>query len=109
MVAAGQLNSRIEIQEKTGARDSIGQVVQNWSTKYMLWASIRHLSGVETVKSGVEVYSVQASVRIRTTRGITAGMRIKAGSLIYDILAVLPDAGRTGYMDLVCKVGVNEG
>lgn len=109
MITAGELNCRIEIQQRSGTRDNFGQVIDDWSTLFTVWANIRHLSGMETVRSGMEVSSVKASIRIRYLNGIAASMRVKHGSDIYSIEAAMPDRVGREYVDLVCSIGANDG
>lgn len=102
-------NNRIQIQAKSTAQDELGQPIEDWETQFTVWASIRHLSGMETVRSGVEVSNVKASIRIRYMAGVTAAMRIKHGADVYSIEAVMPDKVKREFVDLVCYLGANDG
>lgn len=100
----GTLNCRLEIQEMQGGVDPIGQPLpETWTTIHTVWGSIRHLSGLETIKAQASVSIVQASIRIRYLPGIDAGMRVKHQETIYDIQAVMPDATGRQYTDLVAQ------
>ena len=109
MLTAGALNRRVTIKSQSASQDSAGQLVRTWSDVVTVWASIRHLSGVETLKADVTVSAVRASIRIRYRTGITAGMAVHHGSTVYDIEAVLPDDVRREFVDLLCVQGVNDG
>ncbi|MFV0283721.1 MAG: phage head closure protein [Castellaniella sp.] len=107
---AGQLNRRIEIQEKQGGLDEYGEPIPGqWTTIHTVWASIRLLSGMTAVKSNIEVSVINASVRIRYLPGITAAMRIVYDNKYYDIQAVLNDEAGRVYTDILAKVGINTG
>lgn len=102
MFGAGNLNRRVTIQSRQAGQDAIGQPLTTWQTAATVWASIRHTSGMEAIKSGADVSVVKASIRIRYRTGIDAGMRVTHGTTVYDIKAVLPD-GRREFLDLVCE------
>lgn len=70
----------------------------------MVWASIRHLSGVESIKADATVSTVKASIRIRWRPGLNAGMRVVHGLRVYNVTAVMPDVGGREYVDLVAEV-----
>lgn len=96
------LNRRINIERHNAGFDDLGQPVDTWELVAAVWADIKHLSGLSTIKSGADVSIVQASIRIRYRTGLDAGMRVVHGADIYDIRAVLPDGGKQ-FVDLVCQ------
>lgn len=100
---AGQLDTPITIQRKTGGTDAWGAPLpEAWEDYATIWANVRHLSGTESIKAGADVSVVRASFRIRHRSGIDAGMRILYGGVNYDIEAVLP-GGRREWLDLAAK------
>lgn len=101
---AGQLNRRITVQQLAAGQDALGQPVQTWSLVAELWAHILHSSGIETIKAGAEMSIVRASIRVRYTRQITAGMRILAEGYTYNVVAVLPDMAGKQFTDLTCEI-----
>lgn len=103
------LNRRITIQRLQDGQDEIGQPVQTWVDVATVWANIRYLNGVETVKSDAPVSVAKASIRIRRRTDVTAGMRAVHGSTIFDIKAVLPDEESRERVDLACETGANNG
>ena len=107
MIAAGQLNSRIEIQVRERTQDAYGQLKNNWMVFCSVWANIRYLSGLETIKQNVEFAESKVSIRIRYRQGLNAGMRVLYNDSIYDIESVLPDVRRV-YIDLACRVINND-
>ena len=99
----GRLDTRITIQRKTGGTDACGTPLpEAWQDYATVWANVRHLSGVESIKAGADVSVVSASIRIRWRHDVTAGMRVVAGASVYDIEAVLPGPRRE-YVDLQAK------
>ena len=103
-IRAGQLNTLVIIQQRTAGTDELGQPIPgNWEEYAQAWAGIRHLSGVESIKSGSPVSSVAASIRVRYRSDLDAGMRVLVGATVYEIKAVLPDLQRREFVDLVCQ------
>ena len=100
---AGQLRSRVTLQALAAGADTIGQPVQTWADAAVVWANVRYLNGLETIKGGAEVGTVKASVRIRYRAGITTAMRVINAGVALQITAVLPDAAKREFIDLVCE------
>jgi SPP1 family predicted phage head-tail adaptor len=100
----GRLNRRVVIQYLVDGQDEAGQPVQNWLPLATVWADIRHLSGVESIKAGGEASVVKASIRIRWRTDVTPAMRVVHGSTVYQIKAVLPDEESRERVDLLCEV-----
>lgn len=103
------LNRRITIQAPGTTQDEAGQPIEGWTDVIAVWANVRYLNGIETVKSDAPVSIAKASIRIRYRVGITAGMRATMGDTVFDIKAVLPDEVSRVYMDLACETGGNNG
>ena len=101
---AGRLNRRCTLQAPGTATDELGQPIPGWTDVATVWGDVRLRSGLESVKAGAVVSTVQASVRIRYRKGINAGMRVLVDSVPYEVVAVQPDVGGREYVDLVCQV-----
>ena len=104
MMQAGRLNRRCTLQAPGTTQDELGQPIPGWTDVATVWGDVRLRSGLESVKAGAVVSTVQASVRIRYRKGINAGMRVLVDSVPYEVLAVQPDVGGREYVDLVCQV-----
>lgn len=101
---AGRLNRRCTLQAPGTTQDELGQPIPGWTDVATVWGDVRLRSGLESIKAGAVVSTVQASVRIRYRTGIHAGMRVLVDSVPYEVLAVQPDVGGREYVDLVCQV-----
>ena len=101
---AGRLNRRCVIQTPSTATDELGQPIPGWTDVATVWADIRMKSGLEAIKAGAVVSTVQASIRIRYRAGINAGMRVVHNLTAYNITAVQPDVGGREFVDLVAEV-----
>lgn len=98
---SGQLDQRVTLQSPTAGQDAIGQPVTTWTDVAEVWASVAYMSGLSTIKAGADVSQVQTSVRIRYRTGLTAGMRVLHGDVVFDVRAVLPGK-KNVFVDLVC-------
>jgi SPP1 family predicted phage head-tail adaptor len=105
-VRAGTLNARVTIEQPTAGQDAVGQPVLTWTTVAVVWAHVRHRSGMETIRGDADTSVVKASIRIRYKTGLNAGMRVTHGASTYDIRAVLMDVEHKEYTDLVCELAV---
>lgn len=97
---AGALDQRITLQALVPSVDSIGQPVQTWATAATVWASVRVLSGLTSIKSGADTATTKASFRLRTRSGITTANRILWRGEAWQIDAVLIPP-RADYMDII--------
>lgn len=98
------LRNRISLQQLIAGQDEIGQPTQVWSTFATVWADIRYLQGLETIKGGAETSIKKASIRTRRRTDLTAAMRVLYGATVFQIKAVLPDEQNKDRTDLACEV-----
>jgi len=101
---AGRLSRRCTLQAPGTTTDELGQPIPGWTDVATVWADIRMKSGLESIKAGASVSTVQASIRVRYRAGINAGMRIVHNLTAYNITAVQPDVGGREFVDLVAEV-----
>ena len=106
---AGRLNRRIAIQKRLTTENELGEKVSGWTTHANVWASIINKSGLETVRSEMELSIVSTSIRIRYRTDITANMRVLHSGVVYDIRSVVQDSTRKLYTDLICQTGAGDG
>jgi SPP1 family predicted phage head-tail adaptor len=100
----GKLKTLGKLQSPPTAQDDAGQPTGDWSDVDTIWANIRLLSGLETIKGGAETGVAKASVRIRARSGVTVGMRYLVGTTVYNIKSAPPLIAGAAFMDLVCEV-----
>lgn len=103
MTFASTLIHRVRIEQHTTARDAAGQPTASWSEVATVWADVRLLGGLESIKAGAVTEKVRASIRIRTRPGLDSGMRVVHGAKVYQIEAVLPNLEDRRTVDLVCE------
>lgn len=100
---AGRLNRRVTLQAPSTTQDELGQPIPGWTDVATVWGDIRLKSGLESIKAGSPVSTVQASIRIRYRAGVTAGMRVVHNLVAYNIVAVMPDLSGREFIDLACE------
>lgn len=100
---AGRLNRRCVLQTPGAAQDELGQPIPGWTDVATVWGDIRMKSGLEAIKAGAVVSTVQASIRIRYRADVNAGMRVVHNLVAYDIKAVMPDVSGRVFLDLACE------
>ncbi|MDF3851356.1 phage head closure protein [Achromobacter denitrificans] len=102
---AGELNRRVILLRREEIRDAANELIGSWQpVPPGRWASIRHVSGLGTIRAGGELSVVKASIRMRINRVVAAGMRVRHGGDVYAVDAVLPDKSGRVYVDLVCRL-----
>ena len=102
---AGTLTDLVSLQEPGTVQDEIGQPVPGWTEVASLWANIRYMSGLESIRAEASVSVTKVSIRIRKRAGITSSMRIvDAQGTVYAIESVLPNLQNRDQIDLVCEV-----
>lgn len=104
MISAGKLKCLVSIQAPMATQDAAGQPIPSWDEVASVWADIRHLRGLESIKAGGESSIAKASIRIRRMPGIDASMRVVHRETAYAIKAVLPNEQDRDTIDLVCEV-----
>ena len=100
---AGKLRDRIAIRHRQTSSDALGQPSTSWVDVAILWAEVKFVSGIETIKAGRETSTSRASVRIRNMSGIVRQMRAQLGGVDYEIVDIIPDPKRA-HLTLICEV-----
>ncbi|HEX7823633.1 MAG TPA: phage head closure protein [Mycobacterium sp.] len=101
---AGKLNRRVTIQRPATGEYPDGQPMTGFVDLATVWANVRYLNGVETVKAGAVTSVAKASIRIRRRTDVTANMQVVLGATTFVIRAVLPDEESRERVDLACEV-----
>ncbi len=100
---SGKLRHRIIIQQKTATRGTFGEEIETWTTYHSCWAEIDPPKGREFFASQQKQTDVTVRIVIRYKSGITTKMRVKFGTRIYDINAVIdPDERHNRGLILEC-------
>lgn len=100
---AGKLRDRVVILQRQSGSDALGQPSTTWQSLAILWAEVRFVSGIETIKAGREISTSRASVRIRRRGNVSRQMRVRIGGVEYEIVDVVPSVDRA-WLTLICEV-----
>lgn len=105
---AGKLRSRVTLQYRALGEDDAGQPSGAWFDLASVFADVRTLGGLASIKAGGDVSLVRASIRIRRRSDVTAGMRalhtVRGITTVYEIDVVPPPVSGDAHTDLICKV-----
>jgi SPP1 family predicted phage head-tail adaptor len=99
---AGKLRHKITIQKTTQTADSIGGIIDSWSTFATVWAHIEPLKGKETLQGEQISTDLFLRITIRYLSGLTAKMRISWNSRTFDIKSISNLDERNREMELLC-------
>ena len=102
MIPASLLRTPIVIEERIQDEDELGQPIDTWQTVITCFASVRHLSGVESIKADASVSITKASIMIRYRAGLTNGMRVITPDGTFMVDAVMNNK-KAGDTTLVCE------
>ena len=97
------LRHRITIERVAETVDSVRDIKSSWTTFATVWAEVRSLNGREYWESRQVNSEITGKIKIRYLSGITTKMRIKFGSRIFDIEAILNTEERNREMILLVK------
>lgn len=101
MAAIGKLNRRIEIQTFTRTQNSFGEESKSWSTSATVWARIEPSKGKEYFDAQQVKGKTSYKVTIRKT-DISTDDRLKYGSKIFEIDAILDTDTDRRYLEIMC-------
>lgn len=85
----GRLRHKIIIEKPTETTSDTGDVIQSWAEFATIWAEVTPLRGREYWASKQTTSEITGKIRIRYLDSITPKMRVKFGSRIFNIEAVL--------------------
>lgn len=109
----GSLNRQVQLQRLVSTPTGTGGSTSAWVDVATVWANVRMLNGLETVRADFPVSVAKGSIRIRWREDVDATCRVlyaaNGTTTIYDVKAVLPDLVAREYLDLSVEVGLNNG
>lgn len=108
----GKLRHQVVIQQRAAAspqRTPSGAPDEAWANLVTTWAAIEPMRGKEFMESQAVNSAVATRIRIRYRNGIDATMRVKHGTTIYSIEAVINLELRNRELHLMCSQGANNG
>ena len=92
--SAGQLNQRVQLQQRAGTADGLGEAAAAWvNVGTPLWAKVEPLTGREYLAAGALQQAVDTRFVIRHRAGVTPSMRLVWQGRPYDIVSAEPTDG----------------
>jgi len=98
---AGEMWTRVTIQQATTTRNAVGEPTLAWTTFATVWASVDSLSARETERFAETVGFMTHRVKIRYLDGLTSAMRIQYRSRTLEIGQVL-ERDRLWHQEIIC-------
>lgn len=98
----GRMRYRITLEQNAGKQDEYGNLADEWTDVCTVWADIVPTSGREYLAAEQEMSETQYKIYMRYRDGITAKMRAREGSHVYELLSVL-GSRRSGMLTLMAK------
>lgn len=107
----GQLRDPVRIERRTATQDSAGAEVYEWEPIARRMALIAHMSGREYVAAGNIRGEVSVKITMRWPVDVIPEDRIikAADGTIYGVLAVLPVGNAKRAVEIMCRIGVDDG
>lgn len=102
---AGKLRHRIELQSPQETFNNHGDPIQTWTTRYCRWAEVRPATGREIFRAQKVEGQVDTTVTLRGEEltGLKPKWRVKFGSRLFGIEAIINDLERDIMVMLICK------
>jgi SPP1 family predicted phage head-tail adaptor len=98
---AGDLWTRITIEQPTASANQVGEPTLTWSTFATVWADVQSLSSRETERYAETVGFMTHRVRIRYRSGLTSAMRIVYRNRVLEIGQIL-ERDRLWHQEIIC-------
>lgn len=101
----GALRHRIAVEENQPVRTSTGAFAPNWVQVAERWAAISPQSGREFVAAKQVHAELTHIITVRGPLDVRPDMRLRLGSRVFDIIAVMDFEERHMEIKILCKEG----
>ena len=99
----GALRHRLALERAVRTPDGGGGVTESWVLEADVWGSIRPLSGEERLEADRVSGRVSHEIRIRYRANVVPAMRLRQGTRVFHIVAVLDDDERRRWLTCRCE------
>lgn len=105
-LTTSHLRHKVHLEQKTSTSDGAGGTTSIWEEVGIIWASISKKNGVERTVSGQLAASSTHVFRCRWRSDVSADMRLRFGSRVFNIRAIhnLDELGKI--MEIHAEEGV---
>jgi SPP1 family predicted phage head-tail adaptor len=97
------LRHRLVLEEAERVSDGGGGFTETWVAVATVWAALQPNGGSEAVDSGRLAGRVSHTVLLRYRTGVTPAMRLRKGTRIFHILAVIDEDERRRRLRCLCE------
>lgn len=101
-IAIAALRDRVTLEQPSRTADGGGGATVTWETVAELWAFVRPISGTERLRADQVAGRITHEVWIRHRPGVTPAMRLRSGTRIFEIAAVL-EGERRNRLKCLCE------
>jgi len=98
---AGDMWTRITIEQATTTRNAVGESTLSWTTFATVWASVESLSARETERFAETLGFMTHKIRIRYLNGLTSAMRIVYRNRVLEI-GQITEQDRLWHQEIIC-------
>ena len=105
---SGRLRHRLDLQQLTETRGSMGGITKSFTTQDTVWGAIEPVSGKEYLATDQTQNETMVRIVIRYHATIDETWRVLNDSIAYSIVAVLNENNRDRMLTLMCRQGVKE-
>lgn len=109
MIAAGRLDQRVKLQQKSVTRNDIGEEVVTWVDVATVWAAAWPLRGREFFAAQQTQYAADVRFRLRHRADVLPTWRIEWRGEPYDIVSVVDAGAKREMLEILAVSGVKDG
>ena len=102
-IRSGNLRHRLQFQEPTQERNSVGEVIESYSTYMTVWGSLMAAKGTETLEANTPQGTQSYTIKIRYNSDVSLTDQIVFGSRIFEINSIDNYAERNVFLMLQCS------
>jgi SPP1 family predicted phage head-tail adaptor len=100
--AIGSLRHRLTLEAANRTPDGGGGASENWTTVAEIWADITPTGGAESVDADALTGRISHEIVFRYRSGVAPVMRLRSGSRLFEIAAVIDVDERHRYLKCLC-------
>lgn len=109
MIAAGRLDQRVKLQQKSVTRNGIGEEVVTWVDVATVWAEAWPLRGREFFAAQQTQYAADVRFRLRHRADVLPTWRVEWRGEPYDIVSVVDVGAKREMLEILAVSGVKDG
>jgi SPP1 family predicted phage head-tail adaptor len=99
----GQMRRRLAIEIPVEAADGAGGIIRSFASVGTVWAQVSWRGGTERWLAGRPEQAAQIRITMRWRAGMTAGMQMRDGARVFEIISVGDPDGNRRRLELICN------